>query len=77
MSEREELEAVIEKALLAASVDDQGVPDIDDQARLVAQALSALPNDEPNVDVNRLIEACRVCGGSGRVATKKDTTHDQ
>ena len=77
MSEREELEAVIEKALLAASVDDQGVPDIDDQARLVAQALSALPNDEPNVDVNRLTEACRVCGGSGRVATKKDTTHDQ
>jgi hypothetical protein len=36
-----DLERVIEKALLAASVDDQGVPDIDDQVRLVAQALTA------------------------------------
>lgn len=36
-----DMEKVIEKALLAASVDDQGVPDIDDQVRLVAQALTA------------------------------------
>ena len=48
-----DMEEVIEKALLAASVDDQGVPDIDDQVRLVAQALTTSEH-EPNRVVKRL-----------------------
>jgi hypothetical protein len=48
-----DMEKMIQKALLAASVDDQGVPDIDDQVRLVAQALTTSEH-EPNRVVKRL-----------------------
>mgnify|MGYP000040398502 FL=1 len=44
--------------------------------REATAALAAIKNDEPNVDVNRLTEACRVCGGSGRVIRSIATNGD-